>query len=292
MASSSWLSPSLPRAPAACRALGGCGGSPGLSGTGRERTRSPASLFIFAVRGSVLSARLGIPAPLAPPPCSCCRAVPLRWLREELSLVPSWGQALSGTGARLQRLTPRWRPVLAASPRPGWGTQRFGSCSGGPRSPARLPKPGDSGLWRCQPEQGSAGDSCSPGGRACSGCLPPFPGLPGAGGAPSFLIPGTGRGWNLCADGEGSWRTPAAPWKQKPCLHQTALGLLAPAAVAQRGPGSGRCPPQPAHSPAPASARRSSSCSSGFGNAGAAWKQKPRQSRGCLLAPSPLQPSG
>lgn len=139
MSSSSWLSPSLPRAPAgAGRALSGCRGSPGLLGTGRERTRSPASLFIFAVCGSVLSARLGIPAPLPPPPSSSCRAVPLRWLREKLSLVLSWGQTLGlcpapGRGCSSSPRTggQSWPPLLV----PAWDTQHFGSCSGEARAP-------------------------------------------------------------------------------------------------------------------------------------------------------------
>lgn len=141
MSSSSWLSPSLPCAPAGA----GCVQSPrGLLGTGCEHTWSPASLFIFAVRGSVLSAHLGIPAPLPPPPSSFCRALPLRWLRRRPSLVPSWGQTRDKAAAP----RPAWRPVLAALLVPAWDTQHFGSCSGGARAPlvaSQGPWPGDSG---------------------------------------------------------------------------------------------------------------------------------------------------
>lgn len=232
MSSSSWLSPSLPRAPAgAGRSLSSCRGSPGVLGTGRECTWSPASLFIFALCGSVLSAHLGIPAPLPPPPSSSCRAVPLRWLRGKLSLVPSWGRT---RGFRLApgrgcSSSPRtggrsWPPLLV----PAWDTQRFGSCSGEARAPhlaSQSPWPGDNGLCHSQPEQGSAGDSCSPGGRACSGCLSPlFPGL-GREEPRSSLIPGTGPGWNLWAGGRGAGEHRGSSWETKAMFTSGSSGL-------------------------------------------------------------------
>lgn len=173
MFSSSWLSPSLPRAPAgAGRALSGCRScwGQGVSSLGHL----PLYLFLL----SVAQYCRHVSALLLPPlssSSSSCRAVLLQWLQGKLSLVPSWGQthrAVSGTRTRLQLLTPHWRQVLAASPHPSVGhTEHFGSCTERPELPTSSLWPGDSGLCHSRLEQGSAGDSCSPGGRACSGCL-------------------------------------------------------------------------------------------------------------------------
>lgn len=266
-------------------------GSPGLLGTGRQLTWSPASLFIFAVCGSVLWARLGIPAPLLlllpPRPAGLCRcggsggAVPR----------PQLGTDTRGEAAAPH---PALGPALAASPRPGWDTQHFGSSAA-----ARRPKPWGQRLCRSRAEQGSAGDSCSPGGRARSGCLslslsPPLPGW--AGGWRSRAHSSSLALWAGISVpvGRGAGEHQQLPGKQKPCLHQTAPGVLA-----QRGPGGGRCPPappgsreEPAGSQGSASARGSSACPSGFGNARTAWKQKPQQSRGCCSPQAPSSPRG
>lgn len=158
---------------------------------------------------------------------SPCRAVLLRWLQGKLSLVPSWGQthrAVSGTRTRLQLLTPHWRQVLAASPHPGMGhTEHFGSCTERPELPTSPPWPGDSGLCHSRPEQGSAGDSCSPGGRACSGCLSPLS-VPRAGAGGAVLIPHP-QHWpgleSLCRWGE---EHPAAPWETKAMFTSDSSG--------------------------------------------------------------------
>lgn len=295
MFSSSWLSPSLPRAPAgAGRALSGCRScwGQGVSSLGHL----PLYLFLLSVAQYCRHVSALLP-PLSSSSSSPCRAVLLQWLQGKLSLVPSWGQthrAVSGTRTRLQLLTPHWRQVLATSPHPSMGhTEHFGSCTERPELPTSSLWPGDSGLCHSRPEQGSAGDSCSPGGRACSGCLSPLsvPGL-GLEEPCSFLIPSTGLGWNLCASGERSTRQ--LPGKQKPCLHRTAPGLLA-----QSDPlGSGHSAPLgsqediPVQSQGSAPASGSSSCLAGLGNGRRAWKLKPQQSWGWLLLLKPLPALG
>lgn len=200
-------------------------------------------------------------------------------------------RALCGTGARLRLLTPSWPPLLV----PAWDPQRCGSCRGETRAPQlSCPWPGDSGPCHCQPEQGSAGDRCSPGGRACSGRR--------ARGPCSFLIPGIGRAGISVPRGRGAGERRGSSLGNKSHVyigqrwarwHKRPWRSVTPGAAAQPllpwAPGRR----QPAESPGSASASASSSCLSGFRNAGAAWEQKLQRSRGVPALPqTPSSPRG
>lgn len=135
-----------------------------------------------------------------------------------------------------------------------------------------------------QPERGSAGESCSPGGRACSGRLSPLlPALGRAGGAALAPHPRPGR---------AGISEPVGRARQllgnKAMFTSDSSGLAAGSrAVAPRDPGG-----DIQRSPGMGSGQRFLSCSAGFRNARAARKQQPQRSRGCLLLPKPLPALG
>lgn len=119
-------------------------------------------LIYFAVRGSLLSARLGVPGSAALLPA------PVDGSGRRGTLSPTAGTGMLSVcpacrdrGGRLQFFTLHQRLVLAFMELQHRGLTEF----------SQSPQPGDSGLCHSHLEQGSAGDSCSPGGRARSGRL-------------------------------------------------------------------------------------------------------------------------
>lgn len=138
--------------------------------------------------------------------------------------------------------SPRLEAGPGRSPRPGVGHAALGELQRrGPSSPRRLPRSLAWGQWPVpsQPEQGSAGESCSPGGRARSGRLSPLlPALGRAGGAALAPHPRHGRAGTSEPVGRGARGERGSSLGNKAMFTSDSSGLAAGSrAVAQRDPG-------------------------------------------------------